>query len=395
MKKFITLLLTIIMILSCTSINGVFALNNQDYFAGKQVKITEKTNLIDPQTGKITKSGYSFTPMFSYSRDEIQTASWRTKEWDFYQVSNDRYMLQVTIADISLGGAVTVGFQDMQTGKKYSAMVLKLFTFGSMNIAEDDSVAREYTLKKRNFDFYLCVSDTERIIKFNGKVSGKDCRIDLHLDMLPNHESHYITVPFDTKDGKHFYYNQKTNCMATTGYVKMGGETFCEFKGKEDNSFCVLDWGRGVWPLHEVWWWGNGSTVLKDNDGNEHIFGFEIGWGFGDTTDASESTLFYDGKAYKIGYLKLENQDEIVGHYTDTEWIIKSYEDPECTIPQGSFEMTMTPEYDNYTMLRFVCVGNLCHQVFGKWNGTVKLDDETTLEIKDMKAFLERSDNIW
>ena len=56
----------------------------------------------------------------------------------------------------------------------------------------------------------------------------------------------------------------------------------------------------------------------------------------------------------------------------------------------------MKPAYDNYTSSRVLgLVGNRCHQVFGLWSGTVRLDDGTTLEIRDMTAFCEKSDNRW
>ena len=35
------------------------------------------------------------------------------------------------------------------------------------------------------------------------------------------------------------------------------------------------------------------------------------------------------------------------------------------------------------------------HQVHGKWNGTMTLDDSTKLEIKDMYAFCEYVENRW
>lgn len=57
--------------------------------------------------------------------------------------------------------------------------------------------------------------------------------------------------------------------------------------------------------------------------------------------------------------------------------------------------MTMTPFYDNITQMRVLFIGNICHQVFGKWNGTMTLDDGTVIEIKDMVAFCENSDNMW
>ena len=40
-------------------------------------------------------------------------------------------------------------------------------------------------------------------------------------------------------------------------------------------------------------------------------------------------------------------------------------------------------------------VGNRCHQVFGKWNGTAVLDDGSILTIQNMTAFCEHSDNRW
>ena len=65
------------------------------------------------------------------------------------------------------------------------------------------------------------------------------------------------------------------------------------------------------------------------------------------------------------------------------------------TSSDGRFEMTMTPFYDNYTKSRVLFIGNICHQVFGKWTGTVTLDDGTVLDINDMVAFCEISVNMW
>lgn len=376
MKKLSVSLLSIILaLITVLSLPlTVLAMDNQ-------VLITEKTPLLN-KDGGLTKPGYCVTNMYEYDRSAIKAGPGRIKEWDFYQISNDRYCVQITIADISLGGAVTVGIFDMQTGKEYSDMILNLFTFGRMNLSGDAMLPHSYHFKRMNFDLNLSVTQQKRIVKFRGKSGLKDFTVDLELAMLPEHESLVMAVPFDTRDGKHFYYNQKVNSMAATGTVKLG-DLEVEFKGKEDNSYCVLDWGRGVWPFHEVWWWGNGTTTL--NDGS--IFGWEIGWGFGDMSAASENTLFYNGKAHKIGILTLENEKQVTKDWTGTIWKITS--------DDGRFEMTMTPVFDHVTNLRFFGIGNRCHQVFGKWNGYAILDDGTKIEIRDMMSFLERSDNRW
>ncbi len=61
----------------------------------------------------------------------------------------------------------------------------------------------------------------------------------------------------------------------------------------------------------------------------------------------------------------------------------------------GRFDMTMTPVYDHHTDLNLLVLRMNCHQVHGRWNGTVILDDGTKLEIRDMAAFCEYCENKW
>ena len=150
-----------------------------------------------------------------------------------------------------------------------------------------------------------------------------------------------------------------------------------EFDPQKD--FGLLDWGRGVWPYKCSWYWGNGSSRLDDG----RVFGFEIGWGFGNMRAASENMLFIDGKAHKIGdvYLKKDKSD----------WMKPWY----FTSDDGRFDMTMMPVFDNYTSSRVGVVGNICHQVFGIFNGYAVLDGGEKIEVKDMLSFTEMSDNRW
>ena len=347
--------------------------------AEEQVRITEKTPLLD-DNGRLTKAGYCFTNMYEYDRSKIKAGASRIKEWDFYQISNGRYCLQITIADISLAGNASVALFDMETGERYDAANIRLFTFGKYGVSPDAMQPHVYTKDKRNFKLSVEVTETKRVIRFEGKVKGKAYTADLSMDMFPQHESLIMALPFDRGNDKQFYFNQKVNCMPVTGTVKVGDELTVEFK--PEDSFCVLDWGRGVWPYHEDWYWGNGSTQLEDGS----IFGFEIGWGFGDMSAATENTLFYNGKAHKIGKITMSEEKSETKNWMEP-WVFTSSD--------GRFEMTMTPFYDNITKARVLFVGNICHQVFGRWNGTVTLDDGTVLEIHDMIAFCEYSDNMW
>jgi Protein of unknown function (DUF2804). len=160
--------------------------------------------------------------------------------------------------------------------------------------------------------------------------------------------------------------------MPVTGNIKFGDFAY-EFK--PDSSFSLIDWGRGILPYRHKWWWGNGSTVI---DGSR--FGFNIGE-FGDTSNATENCLFYNGSIHKLG--------DVVVKRTGG-WL-----DPIHYASDGRFEMTMTPVFDNFTEINMLVAHNRCHQIHGKFDGIAVLDGGETIEVKDMVAFTEFAENRW
>ncbi|MBR2730492.1 MAG: DUF2804 domain-containing protein [Clostridia bacterium] len=344
-------------------------------FAAEQHQITQRTPLLD-EKGRLTEPGYCVTNLYDYDRRAIKARPTRIKEWDFYQISNRHWMLQVTVSDISLGGVGSFALVNLDTGARYEAMSLSLLTFGSFRMEPDAMTPHTLSRHRPFFHLDIDVRENETKIDFSAKKGGEDFKADLSLAMMPGLESLVMAVPFPA-DERCFYLNQKINSMPVSGTVTVGDLTVTFDPA---DTFALLDWGRGVWPYHEEWYWGNGTTRLETGD----LFGFEIGWGFGDMSAATENTLFFNGKAHKIGEITMQKDPE--------DWLAPWT----FTEENGRFEMTMTPYFDNFTSTRVLgLVGNVCHQVFGKWNGTVTLDDGTVLEIHDMDAFCELSDNRW
>ena len=201
---------------------------------------------------------------------------------------------------------------------------------------------------------------------FNEKKS-LSCDITL---AQPRQDTLVIATPWDKKH--HFYYNQKINCLRASGKVQYDGKTY-EFDPQTD--FAGLDWGRGVWTYDNYWYWGSGSGVV---DG--HTFGFNIGYGFGNTSAASENVIFYDGVAHKL--------DDVTFHISD------NYVDPwKFTSSDGRFEMDFVPIIDRAAKTDVKIILTDQHQVFGRMNGTAILDDGTKIEIKDFLCFAEEVHN--
>ena len=190
-------------------------------------------------------------------------------------------------------------------------------------------------------------------------------------------ESIVMCTPFE-KPGQ-FYFNQKINCMRAQGKATLGDR---EYVFDPEDSFAVLDWGRGVWTCRGTWYWGSASGMV---DGVP--FGFNIGYGFGDTSAATENALFYGGKLHKLSqvtfHIPRKNGRE---HYL-APWTFDS--------DDRRFRMKFRPILDRAACPSAGVVRSGQHQVFGSFTGTAVLDDGTAVRLKELLGFAEKVDDRW
>lgn len=340
----------------------------------KQHQITAPGPLLDDK-GALVQRGYSTQAVLTYDRGAIKAPPWRIKEWDFYQVSNDDYCLQMTIGHVSYAGDVSVRLFEFATGKRFDFSKMLLLPFGRLHLphsAEHGDVA--YRSAGLRMEFQMEEGGRRLICKTNGSKKTPPIDIDVHLEQ-PDLTSIVMATPFD-EDPRFFYYNHKINCMPASGTVRIGEE---QYTFSPNTAFGLLDWGRGVWPFSHEWFWGNGSGYV-----NGKRFGFNIGYGFGNTSAATENMLFYDGTAHKLGEVFFDLAGS--GGYMAKK---------QFTSDDGRFEMEFTPLYDRYTENKMLVVNTHCHQIFGKFNGKAVLDDGTELHVKDLVAFAEHAVNRW
>ena len=109
-------------------------------------------------------------------------------------------------------------------------------------------------------------------------------------------------------------------------------------------------------------------------------FGFNIGYGFGNTSAASENVIFYNGKAHKFDDVKFHISENYIDPWTFTS-------------SDGRFEMDFVPIIDRAAKIDLKAIITDQHQVFGKMSGTAILDDGTKIEIKDFLCFAEEVHN--
>ena len=327
--------------------------------------------LLDEQ-GELREPGWARSQLLRYKRSMIGAPAIRIKEWDYYLVLADGFAGAFTISDDGYIGLQSVSL--LVFGEKpweHTETVLNTFPMGKLKLPEDSSEGvTKYEDKRLQMRFEPKDGKRRIICHFEKFWNDKPFDCDIVLEQPPM-DTMVIATPWDRKHA--FYYNQKINCMRASGWMRYDGKTY-EFDPATD--FGTLDWGRGVWTYDNTWYWGSGNC---DVDGE--AFGFNIGYGFGNTKAASENVLFYKGKAHKLDDVSFN----IPADSYMKPWTFSSSD--------GRFEMDFVPVLDRAAKLDFKVLVSDQHQVFGRMSGKAILDDGTAVEIRDAMCFAEKVHN--
>ena len=334
------------------------------------IEITNKKELLDPR-GHLATAGYAKHMNFIYDKAAVKCPPLRLKEWDFYQVHFDgRYVLQLTLGHVSYATQIGVTILDLATGERHEMNKVTARNASFIrNMPVNPEVPHTLRYFSKNTLVQFDVTDKHRRLSVTMTDSvGIKAEVNLQLTNVNiNKEKMVIAIPFSSP--RQWYLNYKENCFVANGYCRIEDVSY-DIK----DGFGLLDWGRGVWPYHHEWVWGNGGTVV-----NGKHFGFNIGWGFGNTDAATENMFFYDNKAYKLGIVTEINMGDNY-RYVDLD---------------KRFVFSVEPIYDNFTKTNMLWVHNKCHQLFGKWSGYIVLDDGTRVDVPPFVAFCEKAENNW
>lgn len=329
--------------------------------------------------GHLNQAGYAYQLVKSYNRKAIKANALRIKEWDYYLITNDSFGLALTVADNSYLSLLSASFLDFHAKTEHTYSPMSFFTMGKLGLPSS-SASGDIHVKQPKMEISFCHENGRRhlsvsIPNFNGQES-------LKADILLTEQyedTMVIATPYP-EDPKAFYYNQKIVGMKAEGTVHYK-DTVHHFK--PENSYGILDWGRGVWTYDNTWYWSAANGKI----GNA-LFGFNLGYGFGDTSNASENMVFYEGKAHKLDRVEFvipslsNGQPDYMSPWTFTS-------------NDGRFESGFSPILDRSARTKVAVLESDQHQVFGYFTGKAILDDQTVVEFKDFLGFAEKVHNKW
>ncbi|MBC8375036.1 MAG: DUF2804 domain-containing protein [FCB group bacterium] len=338
-----------------------------------QNEILKSSKLLNQQ-GELVQRGWARDMILDYHRKDITAPAFKIKEWDYYAVLSDNQGISFTVSDMGYIGFIGATLFDFASGQEISNSVTTILPMGGFKMPET-SKHGDVVFQNKDLQLRVIRKEHSRVLELNWKNfhPGQDLQGSVELSQ-PEDDSMLIATPF-AGNPRAFYYNHKINCMPAQGSFTLG-ERQLEFS--QQDAFGVLDWGRGVWTYSNTWYWGSASGMV-----GEQRFGLNIGYGFGDTSAASENIIFLDGRGHKL--------DAVSFHIPEDDFL-----NPwQFSSNDGRLELDFAPILDRYSNTNLLVVQSWQHQVFGRFSGEVILDDGTVLQIENLLGFAEKVKNRW
>lgn len=342
-----------------------------------QVEITQPSSLLDDQ-GDLVQIGWARQPLLDCNLEQVRFYTLRflqrlrIKRWDYYGITTPTHYFSFTLADLGYAGQAFVYVVDFEGGDYHEETITIPLSKGLTLPRSSQHGMSAYENKKVRLRFQ--VEDACRLlsIKWPG-FWGKGLEATVRLHLAEEQESTVIVIPIGQK---RFYYNRKINCLEANGWIDLG-----ENRYELSPVTCLgnLDWGRGVWEYRSFWVWASASGFLTGG----RSLGLNLGFGFGDTSAATENALILDGKIHKLGQVDFNyNCDD----YT-SPWKMSS--------PDGRLKLEFKPFLERVAKTNLLLIYSRVHQLFGRYYGSFITQTGERIEIDGLTGFAEEHHARW
>jgi hypothetical protein len=343
----------------------------------RQQEITASGPLLAPD-GRLASVGWSRQPMLDCNLEAARfyrarfLQRWRIKRWDYYGLTTPTDFFSFTIADIGYLGSIFAYRMDLQTGAYHEETLTIPFARGIA--LPRNSTEGESRFSNGRVSLTFATGPGRRLLSirwpgFAGQVLSAE--VSLRLD--PAHESLNIVIPIA---GRRFYFNRKANCLPAEGWVEFAGR---RQRLRPSESLGNMDWGRGVWEFQSFWVWASASGFLP----NGGTVGLNLGFGFGDTSAATENALILDSRLHKLARV-------------DFDYDVGDLRRPwRLTAPDGRVNLEFVPFAERVAKTDLKLLSSEVHQLFGRYRGTVVADAGDSVQLDGLLGFAEEHRARW
>jgi len=343
-----------------------------------QHEITTPSPLLDPQ-GNLVQTGWARHPYLDCNLEvarfyRVRPAQFlRIKRWDYYGITTPDLFFSVTLAHLGYAGMVFLYTIDLRTGELVEETLL-------VPLGRGIELARNSTAGDCHFDngsvrmHFVLEGELRRVqASWPSYNKGEGIACDLTLRCPPEHESMTIVIPIGRR---RFYYNRKLNCLPAEGWIRRGQ---CQVELSPERDLGNMDWGRGVWEYRSFWVWASASGFLPDGG----TLGLNLGYGFGDTSAATENCFVLNGRVNKLEQVNFDYDP----HDFLRPWTMLS--------PDGRLDLRFVPFKERVARSDVPMIHSEVHQQFGRYSGALRTDEGQELQIRDLIGFAEEHHAQW
>ena len=342
-------------------------------------ELSEATPLLDTQ-GNLVQVGWARQPMLDCNLEAARFYSlpfrplqrFRIKRWDYYGITTPTHFYSFTLADLGYAGQAFAYVVNFETRRVHEETLTLPLARGIALPRNSTKGVSAYEGQKARLVFRAEPEGRQLSIEWPG-FAGQGLSAEVFLHLPPRHESVTIVIPIGRK---RFYYNRKVNCLPAEGWIEYGGR-----RTDLHSTECLgnLDWGRGVWEYRSFWVWAGASGFLADG----RRVGLNLGFGFGDTSAATENALILEGRIHKLNRVDFTYD---AGDFMQP-WRMAS--------PDGRLDLTFAPFLERVAATNLLVIASEVHQMFGHYSGTVQADDGEILHLDGLVGFAEEHHARW
>jgi hypothetical protein len=354
-------------------------LKKDNTMSPSQHEIIAPTPLLDAQ-GRLTQVGWARAPLLDCNLEQVACyprllrclQRLRIKRWDYYGVTTPDRFFSATLADLGYAGQAFVYTVDFATGQ-YHEETLTIPPRGGIVLPRNSTEGESrYTHGKTRLSFRVTPDERQLAVTWPD-FGGQPLAAEIAFQAVPGHESTVVVIPIE---GRRFYYNRKINCLPVSGWLQIGDR---RTEIRPETSLGNLDWGRGVWAYRSFWVWASASGFLEDG----RTVGLNLGFGFGDTSAATENSLILDGRVHKLGQV-------------DFTYDSGDFKRPwRMAAPDGRLDLEFVPFFERVAKTNLLAIASEVHQVFGRYRGVAVADEGEVIPIVGLIGFAEEHHARW
>ena len=289
----------------------------------------------------------------------------RNKRWEYWGVITPTHVVALVLSDIDYAAVHGIWVLDRRTGEEISHDAIGVLGRSATlpgTLGGGPARARTRTVT-------IDLEEVEGGTRL--RAVGNRVRVDITAHRPLGHECLGVVVPWTDRL---FQYTVKDVARPATGTLWVDGRPY---DVPAEESWAVLDHGRGRWPYAMHWNWGAGSGRT---DGR--VVGVQVGGKWTDGTGSCENSLLVDGRLTKIS-------EELVWRYDTEDWLAP------WRVTGEAVDLTFTPFHLKRSVTDLKVFSSRTHQCFGHWSGRVRDEAGEWVRVDELVGWAEDVRNRW